>query len=171
MVNTLCFTPVCSLVSPNKPGVILGDSVAGKVLRVGKIFQSSKSSKFQSLEAKAAGGNKGTKPNSIVCADCDGNDLLMLIPVKGRGFICWSLLRIVDQQCDISDEFLDLIRAFNVLTYLRVLKYVPNAKELVSILWTTSMDSSKLVDYAGSAEVKGIFSVEVATELAFSVDS
>ncbi|XP_012078782.1 protein BUNDLE SHEATH DEFECTIVE 2, chloroplastic [Jatropha curcas] len=85
MVNTLCFTPVCSLVSPNKPGVILGDSVAGKVLRVGKIFQSSKSSKFQSLEAKAAGGNKGTKPNSIVCADCDGNGAKICSQCKGTG--------------------------------------------------------------------------------------
>ncbi|EEF37932.1 protein BUNDLE SHEATH DEFECTIVE 2, chloroplastic isoform X4 [Ricinus communis] len=85
MVTTICFTtPVCSFVSPNRP-VVLGDSVAGKVLRVNKVFQSSKSSKFQSLEVKATDSDKGTKPNSIVCADCDGNGALLCSQCKGTG--------------------------------------------------------------------------------------
>ncbi|XP_015578020.1 protein BUNDLE SHEATH DEFECTIVE 2, chloroplastic isoform X3 [Ricinus communis] len=86
MVTTICFTtPVCSFVSPNRPAVVLGDSVAGKVLRVNKVFQSSKSSKFQSLEVKATDSDKGTKPNSIVCADCDGNGALLCSQCKGTG--------------------------------------------------------------------------------------
>ncbi|KAH1131570.1 hypothetical protein J1N35_002948 [Gossypium stocksii] len=34
---------------------------------------SSITAKIQSLEAKAADKNQSTKPNSIVCDDCDGN--------------------------------------------------------------------------------------------------
>ncbi|KAF2317989.1 hypothetical protein GH714_041314 [Hevea brasiliensis] len=49
------------------------DSAAGKVLRVNKVFQTFKYSKFQSLEVKATDSGKSTKPNSLVCPDCDGN--------------------------------------------------------------------------------------------------
>ncbi|GAV68349.1 hypothetical protein CFOL_v3_11852 [Cephalotus follicularis] len=85
MTNSICFTPVCSLKSPNKPGLIFGSSVAGKVLRVNKIFQSSKTSKFQSLVVKATDGNQRTKPKSILCADCDGNGAVQCSQCKGTG--------------------------------------------------------------------------------------
>ncbi|KAF2318046.1 hypothetical protein GH714_041377 [Hevea brasiliensis] len=51
-----------------------GNSAAGKVLRVNKVFQTFKYSKFQSLEVKATDSGKSTKPNSLVCPDCDGNE-------------------------------------------------------------------------------------------------
>uniref|UniRef100_A0A2P2LBN0 Uncharacterized protein MANES_14G132200 n=1 Tax=Rhizophora mucronata TaxID=61149 RepID=A0A2P2LBN0_RHIMU len=56
-------------------GLILEDSVAGsgRFLRVNKYFQNSGTPKFLSLEVKATDSNQSTKPNSIVCADCDGN--------------------------------------------------------------------------------------------------
>ncbi|XVE98321.1 hypothetical protein REPUB_Repub03eG0095800 [Reevesia pubescens] len=73
MTNSLCFTSVCSFNTPNKPGIIIDNSFPRKVLRVNEVFQSSRSARIQSLEAKAADKNQSTKPNSIVCADCDGN--------------------------------------------------------------------------------------------------
>ncbi|KAG2713267.1 hypothetical protein I3760_04G169300 [Carya illinoinensis] len=78
MANSLYSVPVCSFKSPNKPGILIGNSVARKVLSVNEVSQKSQTAKFQSLEVKATGSNPtgsnpDTKPNSIVCADCDGN--------------------------------------------------------------------------------------------------
>ncbi|KAB1209083.1 hypothetical protein CJ030_MR6G025957 [Morella rubra] len=97
MANSLFVTPNCSFKSPNKPGIVIGNSVTRKVIRVNEVSQKSQTPRFQSLEAKdnisiisaykAEGitANKATesnqnptKPNSIVCASCDGNE------VKGR---------------------------------------------------------------------------------------
>ncbi|XP_065850690.1 protein BUNDLE SHEATH DEFECTIVE 2, chloroplastic-like [Euphorbia lathyris] len=85
MVNTICFTPVCSLISPNKP--VVRDSVSGKVVPVKRVFQSSRSSKFQSLQVKAEAvdSNKSSKTSSIVCGDCDGNGALQCAQCKGTG--------------------------------------------------------------------------------------
>ncbi|KAG8652056.1 protein BUNDLE SHEATH DEFECTIVE 2, chloroplastic [Manihot esculenta] len=85
MVNTLCFAPVCSSLSPHKPGIVIGDTVAGKILRVNKMFHTSKSCKFQSWEVKAANSDKSTKSNSLVCADCDGNGAIACSQCKGTG--------------------------------------------------------------------------------------
>ncbi|KAF3955409.1 hypothetical protein ACB098_01G308300 [Castanea mollissima] len=85
MANSLCFTSVCSFKSPNKPGIVIGKSVTRKVLRVNELFQKSETAKFQSLEVKATESNKGTKPNSIVCADCDGNGAKLCTQCEGSG--------------------------------------------------------------------------------------
>ncbi|KAJ8767691.1 hypothetical protein K2173_020631 [Erythroxylum novogranatense] len=86
MASSLRFTPVSSLKSPEKPGVVpLGDTAAGKALHVNKVFQSSKTSKFQSLGVKAANSNRSTKPNSIVCSNCDGNGAVQCSQCKGTG--------------------------------------------------------------------------------------
>ncbi|KAJ4837666.1 hypothetical protein Tsubulata_013877 [Turnera subulata] len=85
MSNSICFSPVCSLAPSTKPGVFIRASNAGKVLQVHQILQRSTNSKFQTLEAKAAGGNRGTKPNSIVCANCDGNGAIACSQCKGSG--------------------------------------------------------------------------------------
>ncbi|XP_050209606.1 protein BUNDLE SHEATH DEFECTIVE 2, chloroplastic isoform X2 [Mercurialis annua] len=86
MVATSCFTtPLCSFSPPNKP-VVLGNSVAGKVIRVNKVFHNSKTTKFQSLEVKATDSSgRQTKTNSIVCADCDGNGAISCTQCKGVG--------------------------------------------------------------------------------------
>uniref|UniRef100_A0A2P2LBR4 Putative chaperon P13.9 n=1 Tax=Rhizophora mucronata TaxID=61149 RepID=A0A2P2LBR4_RHIMU len=93
MANSLCFASVCSLKSPSRPGtlsplwLILEDSVAGsgRFLRVNKYFQNSGTPKFLSLEVKATDSNQSTKPNSIVCADCDGNGAVLCSQCKGSG--------------------------------------------------------------------------------------
>ncbi|KAE7998879.1 hypothetical protein FH972_003377 [Carpinus fangiana] len=85
MANSLCFTPFCSFQSPNKPGIVIGNSVGRKVLWVNEAFQKSQTAKFQSLEVKAAENNQSTKPSSIVCSDCDGNGAISCGQCKGSG--------------------------------------------------------------------------------------
>ncbi|MBA0574409.1 hypothetical protein Golob_001617, partial [Gossypium lobatum] len=52
MANSVCFTSVCSFSTPNKPGIIINDSIPRKVIGVNEVFRSSKGARFQSLEAK-----------------------------------------------------------------------------------------------------------------------
>jgi len=86
MANCICFTPVCSFTSPNKPGLFIGKSVAGQVFRVKEVFPSSKVSKFQSLEVKATDDNsQRPKTNSLVCKDCEGNGAIACTQCKGDG--------------------------------------------------------------------------------------
>ncbi|XWS26999.1 hypothetical protein CRYUN_Cryun26dG0078400 [Craigia yunnanensis] len=85
MANSLCFTSVCSFNTPNKPGIIIDNSFPRKALRVNEVFQSSRSARIQSLEAKAAEKNQITKPNSIVCAGCDGNGAKQCTQCEGTG--------------------------------------------------------------------------------------
>ena len=51
-----------------------------------------------------------------------------------------------------------------------VLSYVLSVKEQELIQWITSMDSLKLVAYAGCAEAKGISFVGAVMELVLWVD-
>ncbi|XVF48095.1 hypothetical protein PTKIN_Ptkin03bG0163900 [Pterospermum kingtungense] len=85
MANSLCFTSLCSFNAPNKPGIIFDNSVSRNVPRVNEVFKSSRSARIQSLEAKAADKNQSTKPNSIVCADCDGNGAKQCSQCQGTG--------------------------------------------------------------------------------------
>ncbi|KAJ6856887.1 hypothetical protein NC651_038545 [Populus alba x Populus x berolinensis] len=60
----------------------IGNSVAGKFLRAKPMFHTCR---FPSLEVKATdGSNKSTKPNSIVCADCDGNVACLLVSLTAQ---------------------------------------------------------------------------------------
>ncbi|KAH0449325.1 hypothetical protein IEQ34_023125 [Dendrobium chrysotoxum] len=45
----------------------------------------SPNSKIQSFRVNAAGFNPSTKPNSIVCSDCDGNGAILCTQCKGTG--------------------------------------------------------------------------------------
>ncbi|CAI0629219.1 unnamed protein product [Linum tenue] len=84
MASCSSFTTICSLNSPDKPGII-GGSVPGRVIQVSKVFQSSKASKSRSLEVKATDGNKTVKPRSIVCTGCEGNGAVACSQCKGSG--------------------------------------------------------------------------------------
>ncbi|KAJ6674022.1 PLASTID TRANSCRIPTIONALLY ACTIVE PROTEIN [Salix viminalis] len=53
-------------------------------------FRSERSNKIQeymepTLVVKAAPSNQNTKPNSMVCADCDGNGAVLCSQCKGSG--------------------------------------------------------------------------------------
>ncbi|CAI0542925.1 unnamed protein product [Linum tenue] len=96
MASCSSFTTICSLNSPDKPGLnlwlwmytyagIIGISVPGRVIQVNKVFQTSKGSKSRSLEVKATDGNKTVKPRSIVCTGCEGNGAVACSQCKGSG--------------------------------------------------------------------------------------
>ncbi|KAG1335105.1 protein disulfide-isomerase LQY1, chloroplastic [Cocos nucifera] len=79
MASFLCFTHVNPVTFPTKSSNSLA-ILAHKTVTI------SLSSSFQSLKTKAAGSsNQGTKPNSIVCADCDGNGAVLCKQCKGTG--------------------------------------------------------------------------------------
>ncbi|XP_044463069.1 protein BUNDLE SHEATH DEFECTIVE 2, chloroplastic-like isoform X2 [Mangifera indica] len=85
MANSLFWAPVCSFKFPNKPGIAIDNSVARKSIWVNEVFHKSRTAKIRSLEVKAADSNKSAKPNSIVCADCDGNGAKQCSQCKGTG--------------------------------------------------------------------------------------
>ncbi|KAK9706162.1 hypothetical protein RND81_07G108000 [Saponaria officinalis] len=86
MANTLSFTPLSTLNTSAIPGGLIGNSGVIRVISVNDGFSKFNSSRFQSLETKAIGSNTpATKPNSIVCADCDGNGAVACGQCKGGG--------------------------------------------------------------------------------------
>ncbi|XP_059637974.1 protein BUNDLE SHEATH DEFECTIVE 2, chloroplastic-like [Cornus florida] len=87
MANSLCFTHLTAFQfqPTNKPGLIINNPTAGKVLWINSISHNSQNAKFHSLEAKATGSNQGTEPNSLVCANCDGNGAVVCSQCKGNG--------------------------------------------------------------------------------------
>ncbi|GMQ07031.1 hypothetical protein CsSME_00051397 [Camellia sinensis var. sinensis] len=85
MANSLCFTPLTSLNPPNKPGLVVGNSTARKLIWMNGTTQNCKNTKFQSFEAKATDSNQSTKPNSIVCAKCEGNGAILCPQCEGNG--------------------------------------------------------------------------------------
>ncbi|KAL9443383.1 hypothetical protein AB3S75_016690 [Citrus x aurantiifolia] len=86
MSNSLCFAPVSSLKSSNRPGIAIESSVARKVIRVNEVFHSSRTVKIRSLKVKATDSNQSsTKTNSIICPDCDGNGAVQCSQCKGTG--------------------------------------------------------------------------------------
>ncbi|XP_027069500.1 uncharacterized protein LOC113774710 [Coffea eugenioides] len=86
MSNSLCFTPLISFKPTNKPGITLGRCNGRKVQWMNDVTHSSKNAaNLQNLEVKAAGSDQRTKPNSIVCAECDGNGAVSCKQCKGSG--------------------------------------------------------------------------------------
>ncbi|TXG62157.1 hypothetical protein EZV62_013520 [Acer yangbiense] len=51
------------------------------------VFQNSKTHKVHSFKVKAAESNRNrnTKPNSVICGDCDGNGAVQCSQCKGNG--------------------------------------------------------------------------------------
>ncbi|XP_008795036.1 protein BUNDLE SHEATH DEFECTIVE 2, chloroplastic [Phoenix dactylifera] len=78
MASFVCFTHV-NLVTFSTKSSNPSSSLAHKTVAI------SLSSRFQSLKAQASDSNQGTKPNSIVCADCDGNGIVLCKQCKGTG--------------------------------------------------------------------------------------
>ncbi|XP_004508503.1 protein BUNDLE SHEATH DEFECTIVE 2, chloroplastic [Cicer arietinum] len=86
MAHSLCFAPICSLKSSNKPGAIIGNSVTRKAFSIKEACLDSKARNFRSLEVKATeDSSKGTKARSIVCSSCDGNGAISCTQCQGTG--------------------------------------------------------------------------------------
>ncbi|KAJ7978916.1 Chaperone DnaJ [Quillaja saponaria] len=98
MAHCLGCTPVCSLQSSKKPGIVIGSSVAGKVFKINEAFQNSEAQKFQTLVVKATENNKGTKPSSIVCSNCEGNGSILMSVVLSVAFIMDNLMKLAEDE-------------------------------------------------------------------------
>ncbi|XP_059644926.1 protein BUNDLE SHEATH DEFECTIVE 2, chloroplastic-like [Cornus florida] len=71
-----CSVPTNSFIITQKPGIFIISSGNQKLL--GTV-------KFCSVRAKAVESDQGTKPNSVICADCDGNGAVLCSQCKGSG--------------------------------------------------------------------------------------
>ncbi|RDY02871.1 hypothetical protein CR513_13627 [Mucuna pruriens] len=86
MAQSLCFAPICSLKSSNRPEPVTGNSVTRKAFGMKEACQNSKVRNFQSLEVKATEDkSQSTKIKSIVCSGCDGNGAILCTQCKGTG--------------------------------------------------------------------------------------
>ncbi|KAI4344128.1 hypothetical protein L6164_011395 [Bauhinia variegata] len=85
MAHSLSFTPFCSLISSDRPGVVTGNGISRKAFQINETCQNSNVRNFQSLKIKAADNNQSTKSKSIVCSNCDGNGAILCSQCKGTG--------------------------------------------------------------------------------------
>ncbi|XP_057434486.1 protein BUNDLE SHEATH DEFECTIVE 2, chloroplastic-like [Lotus japonicus] len=85
MVPSLCLTPRSSP-TLGHPQQLETHKKQKHCIRVNRLFQGPPTDKFSFLTAKAANGNQqNTKPNSVICADCDGNGAVVCSQCKGNG--------------------------------------------------------------------------------------
>ncbi|KAH0706935.1 hypothetical protein KY290_011490 [Solanum tuberosum] len=86
MANSLCFTPLASLNTFNKPGLINGNgNCAGRKIQLIKDVTFNSKSNLRVVEVKAADSDKETKVRSIVCQKCEGNGAVACSQCKGVG--------------------------------------------------------------------------------------
>ncbi|KAL3535859.1 hypothetical protein ACH5RR_004320 [Cinchona calisaya] len=87
MSYSLCFSPLTSFKPINKTGITIGHCNGRKVQWMSDVtHHSSKiATNLQNLEVQATSSNQSTKPNSLVCAECDGNGAILCKQCKGSG--------------------------------------------------------------------------------------
>ncbi|XP_019246793.1 PREDICTED: uncharacterized protein LOC109226485 isoform X2 [Nicotiana attenuata] len=93
MANSLCFTPLASFNSVNKPGLINGNCTGRKIQWIKDVTYSSKSS-LRVLEVKATDSDRDAKARSIICKNCDGNashDSSSSGSTESSSVICWIM--------------------------------------------------------------------------------
>ncbi|PIN00131.1 hypothetical protein CDL12_27366 [Handroanthus impetiginosus] len=83
MANSLCFSPVIALNTTEKPGLISQNYTIRKANWIHDSTYGSKNVAFKAL--KATENKSGTKPNSILCADCEGNGAKTCSQCQGTG--------------------------------------------------------------------------------------
>ncbi|CAJ2643534.1 unnamed protein product [Trifolium pratense] len=92
MVSALCLTPSCLgtkiVCAQNSEclGINLETNTNRRHLRINYVFQAPPPDKYFLITTKASNGNQpNTKPNSVICADCDGNGAVVCSQCKGSG--------------------------------------------------------------------------------------
>ncbi|XVE97432.1 hypothetical protein REPUB_Repub03eG0019000 [Reevesia pubescens] len=87
MASTSCSPPhFLALISIQKPRTIFDASTYNqKAFSNHGAFQDSSKAKLHTVKTKAAPSNRNTKPNSVICADCDGNGAVLCSQCKGSG--------------------------------------------------------------------------------------
>ncbi|RZC92115.1 hypothetical protein C5167_028001 [Papaver somniferum] len=92
MANTLCYSPVNAIKAQNRPGFLINNPNAPKVIRVNSdIFRSSQTARPHLIVVKAdakADANPSppaVKVSSIVCKNCEGNGAVACSQCEGNG--------------------------------------------------------------------------------------
>ncbi|RDX70121.1 hypothetical protein CR513_50674, partial [Mucuna pruriens] len=85
MVLALCLSSPRTTPAPECLGVGIESHTNSKHVGVNYVFQGPLTTKYRFVIAKAAKGNQNTKPNSVICADCDGNGAVLCSQCKGSG--------------------------------------------------------------------------------------
>ncbi|KAL5783126.1 hypothetical protein ACOSP7_008155 [Xanthoceras sorbifolium] len=87
MASVSCSTPLFSFRAATvKPCTYVANSSTDqKVCCIHGVFQNSKTDQAHSFRVKAAASNRNTKPNSVICGDCDGNGAVQCSQCKGNG--------------------------------------------------------------------------------------
>ncbi|CAK9181349.1 unnamed protein product [Ilex paraguariensis] len=76
MATSLFTAPINSFTTTHKPGSCIFNF--GNQKLIGAV-------KYLSVKAKATNTDQSTKPNSVICADCDGNGAVLCSQCKGSG--------------------------------------------------------------------------------------
>ncbi|KAL1346891.1 hypothetical protein HN51_020426 [Arachis hypogaea] len=84
MAPALCLSLLTSLTITPTPGIYIKNHANSKHNRVNSVFQRSSTSRLIA-KANAKGNQQNTKPNSMICADCDGNGAVQCSQCKGSG--------------------------------------------------------------------------------------
>ncbi|XP_028779308.1 uncharacterized protein LOC114735738 isoform X1 [Neltuma alba] len=87
MAPPLCLTSLTPLRTTTQPGIGIDmqSPAIPKHIQANYVFQGNPLVKTFSLIAKAANNNRNTKPNSVICGDCDGNGAVLCSQCKGTG--------------------------------------------------------------------------------------
>ncbi|KAI9107079.1 hypothetical protein K1719_022607 [Acacia pycnantha] len=88
MALPLCLTPLTPLRNTAQPGNGIDTQTPAnpKHIQANSVFQRTPPVKTFSLTTKAANNsNQNTKPNSVICGDCDGNGAVFCSQCKGSG--------------------------------------------------------------------------------------
>ncbi|WOL02166.1 hypothetical protein Cni_G10885 [Canna indica] len=88
MASVVCFTAAAySVNSPSKPSTSPSNLSPKPILPFPSPITRGGHPHFQSLKSKATESNttKGTKVNSLVCADCEGNGIKLCTQCEGTG--------------------------------------------------------------------------------------
>ncbi|KAK3032404.1 hypothetical protein RJ639_036421 [Escallonia herrerae] len=78
MATSPCFASIKLFIVEHKPGSCINNPSNQKLQVHGTV-------KLGSVIAKATKSNPGTKPSSVICADCDGNGAVLCSQCKGSG--------------------------------------------------------------------------------------
>ncbi|KAL3623990.1 hypothetical protein CASFOL_032806 [Castilleja foliolosa] len=87
MANSLCFAPLISSNTIDRPVLINPRGTIRKANWISDVTYSSKIPAFEALKANAADNksSSSTKTNSILCGDCEGNGAKVCTQCQGNG--------------------------------------------------------------------------------------
>ncbi|KAF3447123.1 hypothetical protein FNV43_RR12303 [Rhamnella rubrinervis] len=82
MAYVLCSAPVNSLKATLKPDNHANEK---KLVQRFNLVQTFPAARLRRVKAKGVKNNRSSKPNSVICSDCDGNGAVLCSQCKGSG--------------------------------------------------------------------------------------